>query len=709
MEPFARATDESGPCRAPIRGRCGSARRAIQRSGHGTKARPGRAVGEVDRRLVGRCSGVFEYIEVFYKRQRAHSSLNYETPAHVECLFGEHESGIVPYQLVRGMDQLQMSTDKGLQSAVQTLSKMKPGKPFQRFITHIRFPRFKNLSTGTRLDFDFPVTALVGSNGCGKTSVLHALFGAPEGSSTSEYWFATNVDTIDSRDDDPQRFIYGHWLKDARWHPVGGVVETRKARVKKDDKPEYWEPTKITIGDGMTAIPPAGDNPKFGGPRERVRSLDRWSAVKRGVLYLNFRSELGAFDQFFWFGRLRPNVTHRKQDEIRAKSPLLKRAIDQGLESLVWHKRRRVFGNMKVTDADLKTTGDILGKQYSSAQIVEHDLYGGQRSRTVMFKAKDAAYSEAFAGSGELAVLSLVVQVRAQEPETLILLDEPEVSLHPGAQKRMLRFILEECRTKHHQVVFTTHSPHLVEHLPSKAIKVFTPDASGYFSVLNDVHPNAAFHRLGATPPNRVKVLVEDRLAKHVVDLALQRLSEDERASFDVDFLPGGADNYFTHRIPTFMHQKNVWLLLDGDQRKGDSTPSSGIPDDKLDETIAGLVGNRKIIYGADGGDDENASRRLNDEKRKFLDYLHTRVRFLPRKCPEAIVLHAIAPKLTPKSSDDAKMLMREQLQKLNLSPSSTDSDAQAQLLLAQKQDGNEDLAQIEEALKEMLTEVKSR
>lgn len=597
-----------------------------------------------------------------------------------------------------------MSIDKRLQTVVQDLSQMRPGKPFARFITHIRFPRFKNLSTGTRIDFEFPVTALVGSNGCGKTSVLHALFGAPEGSSTSEYWFATNVDAIESRDDDPQRFIYGHWLRDAKWHPGGGVVETRKARVKKDDKPEYWEPTKITSGDGMVPIPPAGDNPNFGGPRERVRSLDRWSAVKRDVLYLNFRSELGAFDQFFWFGRLRPGVTHRKQDEIRAKSPLLKRAIDQGQKSLFWHRRQRVFGNTKVTPADLATTGAILGKQYNSAIMVEHDLYGGQRSRTVMFEAEDAAYSEAFAGSGELAVLSVVVQVRAQARETLILLDEPEVSLHPGAQKRLLGFLLDECRTKHHQVVFTTHSPHLVEHLPSNAIKVFTPDASGFFSVLNDVHPNAAFHRLGATPPDRIKVLVEDRLAKHVVELALQRLSVDERASFDVDFLPGGADNYFTHRIPTFMHQKNVWLLLDGDQRRAPSTPSSAIGDDQLEDTIAGLVGERKIIYGADGGGDD----RLISEKRKYLNYLHARVRFLPRLCPEAIVLHAVDPTIIARSSKEAKDLLRSHLAGLGLSPSSNDNDAQAQLLLAQTQHGNGDLEQIELALREMLAGVKS-
>lgn len=596
-----------------------------------------------------------------------------------------------------------MTIDDELQKAVQTLSRMKPGQPFQRFITHIRFPRFKNLNPGARIDFSFPVTALVGSNGCGKTSVLHALYGAPERSSTSDYWFATSVDEIESRENDPQRFIYGHWLKDATWLPVGDVVETRKARVKKANNPEYWEPTKVTLGDAMSPMPDAGLNPQFGGPKERVRSLDRWSAVKRDVLYLNFRSELGAFDQFFWFGQLRRGATHTKQDEIRAKSSLLKKVLDEARQNLSWHSRERVFNNQSLSQADLDAASEILGKQYSAARLIEHDLYGGQRSRTVVFTTPNVAYSEAFAGSGEIAVVSLVVQVRAQKKETLILLDEPEVSLHPAAQKRLLHFLLEECRKKHHQVVFTTHSPHLVENLPSKAIKVFVPGALEHFDVLNEVHPYAAFHRLGATSPSRIKVLVEDRLAKHIVGLASNLLPVDDRAAFDVDFLPGGADTYFTHRIPTLMREKNVWILLDGDQKRSESKPSTEIADNTIDDTIAALVGERRIVFGADGGTGQDSARRFIEEKRKYIDYVHERVRFLPRSCPEEIVLKAVDATSSPSNSGEAKTLLREKLEKLGLTPSSSDSDAQAQLLLAQHQAGNVDLKAIAELLKNML------
>ncbi|MFO0554347.1 MAG: ATP-binding protein [Polyangiaceae bacterium] len=597
-----------------------------------------------------------------------------------------------------------MSIDDDLQKAVQSLSKMKPGKPLERFIAHIRFPRFKNLNPGARIDFGFPVTALVGANGCGKTSVIHALYGAPERSSTSDYWFATSVDRIESRENDPQRFVYGHWLKDSTWLPAGGIVETRKARVKKANDPEYWEPTKVTSGDGMAPMPDAGTNPEFGGTKERVRSLDRWSAVKRDVLYLNFRSELGAFDQFFWFGQLRRGATHTKQDEIRAKSSLLKKALDEDLQTLSWHSRERVFKSQKLSKDDLEAASEILGKHYASARMVEHDLYGGQRARTVVFTTEDVAYSEAFAGSGEMAVVSLVVQIRAQKKETLILLDEPEVSLHPAAQKRLLYFLLEECRKKHHQIVFTTHSPHLVEHLPPSAIKVFTADAVGHFDVLNEVHSYSAFHRLGATPPQRIKVLVEDRLAKHVVDLASNLLAPDERSTFDIDFLPGGADTYFTHRIPTLMREKNVWVLLDGDQRRADSKGSSEIADNKVDEMIVALAGERKIVFGADGGADKESPKRLMEEKRKYIDYVHERLRFLPRSCPEEIVLKAVDATASPASSRDAKRLLQERLSKLGLTPSSSDSDAQAQLLLAQNSNGNDDLKAIAAILKNMLT-----
>lgn len=148
---------------------------------------------------------------------------------------------------------------------------------FPGYITHIRFPRYKNIADGMRIDFTFPITALVGSNGSGKTSVLNALYGAPARKSAGQYWFSTKVDPIKEGDGSPSRFIYGH-----RNPTLKAIVETRKARVKKIRRgrldPNYWEPTKESTGDQMTEPALQAEKKYFG------RSKDRWNPVTREVL-----------------------------------------------------------------------------------------------------------------------------------------------------------------------------------------------------------------------------------------------------------------------------------------------------------------------------------------------------------------------------------------------------------------------------------------
>ena len=57
-------------------------------------------------------------------------------------------------------------------------------------------------------------------------------------------------------------------------------------------------------------------------------------------------------------------------------------------------------------------------------------------------------YTEAFAGSGESRIILMVDEVLNAEAKSLILLDEPEINLHPGAQIRLKRFLLEQILEK---------------------------------------------------------------------------------------------------------------------------------------------------------------------------------------------------------------------------------------------------------------------
>ena len=82
-----------------------------------------------------------------------------------------------------------VSEDEEFESLVAAISGIQKASLFKHYIGYARFPNFKNLERDTVIRFDYPVTALVGANGSGKSSVLHALYGMPEGYSTARFWF----------------------------------------------------------------------------------------------------------------------------------------------------------------------------------------------------------------------------------------------------------------------------------------------------------------------------------------------------------------------------------------------------------------------------------------------------------------------------------------------------------------------------------------
>ena len=108
-------------------------------------------------------------------------------------------------------DSLAILNDRSILDLSDDLrNAFKHNKPsYFPFIDTIRFPRFKSLVKDTQIKFDYPVTILVGENGCNKTSILQALYGSPAGKSLGRYWFETEVDKIVDRN----AIIYSYYQK----------------------------------------------------------------------------------------------------------------------------------------------------------------------------------------------------------------------------------------------------------------------------------------------------------------------------------------------------------------------------------------------------------------------------------------------------------------------------------------------------------------
>src|SRR5690606_32952900 len=189
-----------------------------------------------------------------------------------------------------------------------------------------------------------------------------------------------------------------------------------------------------------------------------------------------------------------------------------------------------------ITEAELRWISFILGKIYVSGQFLEHSFFRNF-GYTVIFKTVHAKYSEAFAGSGEVAVVRLVLKILNANPFSLILLDEPEVSLHPGAQERLKVFLLEQIKEKKHQIVLTSHSPSIVNGLPKEAIKVFFQNpSSGRFLVKENLTTNEAFYHIKFPKKDKSTVVVEDILAQEILDAILCSLGDEINDIFNVKY-----------------------------------------------------------------------------------------------------------------------------------------------------------------------------
>ncbi len=303
-------------------------------------------------------------------------------------------------------------------SLVNVLKSMKQNGAFKTYIDYIRFPYFRNLEADTKIDFNFPLTVFVGQNGGGKSSTLQALFGSPDGKSLGNYWFSTELDPIVEPDTKKRNcFIYSYKSSDV-------TKEVLKTRIYRKGDPDYWETSKPVARYGMQKVSAAGG---------------RHKGIPMQVLYVDFKGILSAFDKYFYFHSPR---TQTKQNYLRGKSKILKKIIKNnyilGVQGQPVNK-----APIYLNEEQLAILSSILGKEYRKAGIVEHKLYGSWGT-SVVLETTHQAYSEAFAGSGETAAAILVHLLTGVSDEALVLLDEPEVSLHPGAQKKLIQFVLEQ-------------------------------------------------------------------------------------------------------------------------------------------------------------------------------------------------------------------------------------------------------------------------
>jgi len=484
-------------------------------------------------------------------------------------------------------------------------------------------------------------------------------------SSIGKYWFSTELDPIIQDNKNPHCFIHGYQLPRTQT-----IVEVLKTRINKEGEPDYWEPSRPVKRYGMEMEIPNGD------VHASFHSKTRWNPIKKEVLYIDFRENLCAYDKYFYFGELRetkksktkqdsikqrPTRPKTKQDWIRKWSIYLKAVAEKNLPVCKIHMGRRgavnqLIRNDILSEECVRTISDILGKKYDSIRMIKHRFFDSKVGTTVLFGKLDenVGYSEAFAGSGESAVAMMIASIHATARQSLILLDEPETSLHPSAQLKLREYLLEQIKKKHHQIVLATHSPIFAQELPPEAIKVLRQDDAERIFIRNEALPQEAFNILGFPEQSKITVYVEDTLAQSILLYVLEHLRSELQNSFDIVPLHGGASYIMQKSLVAnaLSERQKIFYLLDGDQESCEVfLDPREIAEADYDEKIREYLHMEASSLGLPVRGDRREQKNIFI--RKVLDYLHRgHLQYLPFKTPEKFVLESTNPPVSLGAND---------------------------------------------------------
>ena len=154
----------------------------------------------------------------------------------------------------------------------------------------------------------------------------------------------------------------------------------------------------------------------------------------------------------------------------------------------------------------------IMGRDYELTRMAVTDIDPTRAIPVIGYHS--AVYSGFHTGAGETMIAELL---QTDLPKySLVLIDEVETSLHPRAQRRLIRDLAERCRELELQIVLTTHSPFILDELPNEARAYIMETVAGRMIVYG-VSPEFAMTKMDDIPHYECDLYVEDKRSQILV------------------------------------------------------------------------------------------------------------------------------------------------------------------------------------------------
>ncbi len=209
--------------------------------------------------------------------------------------------------------------------------------------------------------------------------------------------------------------------------------------------------------------------------------------------------------------------------------------------------RLNIFSSINISTNIKEWTCKILGQNYDT--IVSNTVtYSKRTGHVISVQRSGITYSEAHMGCGEGRSQFLINMLETLPEKSLVLIEEPETSLHPSAQHEFGRYLVDVVKRKHHQILLTTHSEFILETLPSKS-RIYLKKTNEGIIAIPGLTALQAKSLMSDGHVKALNVLVEDPCAKEVLCEMVRRIDPDFLHSIGI--YPSGDKDIIANTVRT--------------------------------------------------------------------------------------------------------------------------------------------------------------
>jgi len=318
------------------------------------------------------------------------------------------------------------------------------------FFNDIGIRGIKNVT----IDFSYPITAIAGANGIGKTTILQTL-----------------ACLFHNKDEDYKPYRFSNSKTQLSYYTFADFFVTSRG----EDK-------------GLGAILDFQFiKPDIAKTDYTIKKISRWGNYERrpnrNIDFLGISRVLPAYEFAYFKSTFSGDFTI-------AESTVL-------------------------TPEEKQAISNITSKNLTS--IHEESCDKIQNFKLSRIASDGISYTSFNMGAGEEVAITLISRINKLPIGSLVLIEEIELGLHPKAQKALIEALIKIVKEKKLQLVFTTHSPYIFDILPPKA-KLLLKKVSNELKVIQAPSNSMAFIELTGDDQKDLTIYVEDEIAKQLVE-----------------------------------------------------------------------------------------------------------------------------------------------------------------------------------------------